>query len=277
MNHQVVYDNIISNAKYQNRIRFKKKDVNYVYYEDHHVKPKCLGGNNDKENLVLLTAREHYICHKLLTYIYPMNRLIIIAFHAMAYNKKYKKYICARDYKYAKELNSLSEMPETQRNKIRNANKNKKHTSEQNLKTSETTKKAMKRPEVKEHVHLALLGNTRHLNKSHSQSTKNIIAEKRKFQSPPMLGKHHSEATKQIIREKRKLQKNYSMQPDNKIRTGKRTSEEWQKLHPEIKILDPDGWDRSNYQFSWFEELIEYDEYLQRVCESTCMFNTNNK
>jgi hypothetical protein len=63
------------------------------------------------------------------------------------------------------------------------------------------------------------------------------------------------------------------MKPENKIYSGKRTSEEWQKLHPEIKIIDPDGWDRSNYQFSWFEELIEFDEYQQRLVESTCMFN----
>jgi hypothetical protein len=35
-------------------------------YERHHVIPKSLGGSNDKRNLVLLTPREHYICHLLL-------------------------------------------------------------------------------------------------------------------------------------------------------------------------------------------------------------------
>jgi hypothetical protein len=34
--------------------------------EKHHIIPKSLGGNN-KENLVKLTYREHYICHLLLT------------------------------------------------------------------------------------------------------------------------------------------------------------------------------------------------------------------
>ena len=36
------------------------------YKERHHILPKCLGGTNDKENLIDLYAREHYIAHKLL-------------------------------------------------------------------------------------------------------------------------------------------------------------------------------------------------------------------
>lgn len=56
-----LYYLIILNAISQER--FKNK---YVYYESHHIIPKSLGGSNDKNNLVLLTAREHYICHALL-------------------------------------------------------------------------------------------------------------------------------------------------------------------------------------------------------------------
>ena len=37
------------------------------YTEMHHVIPKSLGGNNNIDNLVRLTAREHFICHWLLT------------------------------------------------------------------------------------------------------------------------------------------------------------------------------------------------------------------
>ena len=33
-----------------------------------------------------------------------------------------------------------------------------------------------------------------------------------------------------------------------------KTSKEWQELYPEIKVLDPDGWDRENFKYSWFEE-----------------------
>jgi hypothetical protein len=35
-------------------------------FELHHIVPRSLGGSNDKENLVLLTFKEHYICHLLL-------------------------------------------------------------------------------------------------------------------------------------------------------------------------------------------------------------------
>lgn len=66
MNHQNIYNSIIENAKSKNRIKLKKNNINYVYYETHHILPKCLNGSNDKDNLVLLTAKEHYICHKLL-------------------------------------------------------------------------------------------------------------------------------------------------------------------------------------------------------------------
>lgn len=37
------------------------------YAEIHHIVPKSLGGSNDPTNLVKLTAREHFICHWLLT------------------------------------------------------------------------------------------------------------------------------------------------------------------------------------------------------------------
>lgn len=37
------------------------------YKERHHIIPSCLGGSNTKDNLVSLTAREHFLCHLLLT------------------------------------------------------------------------------------------------------------------------------------------------------------------------------------------------------------------
>lgn len=36
------------------------------YHERHHIIPKSLGGTNRKDNLVSLTAKEHFICHLLL-------------------------------------------------------------------------------------------------------------------------------------------------------------------------------------------------------------------
>lgn len=37
------------------------------YSEEHHIIPRSLGGTDEKENLIRLTAREHFIAHLLLT------------------------------------------------------------------------------------------------------------------------------------------------------------------------------------------------------------------
>ena len=74
MNYQIIYDQIIDRAK--NR---KKPDC---YCELHHIIPKSLGGSNDKENLVYLTAREHFIAHWLLKNIHK-NKQMIYAFFSM--------------------------------------------------------------------------------------------------------------------------------------------------------------------------------------------------
>lgn len=53
---------------YFNIINYAKVRVtNNGYYEKHHIIPKCLGGSNDYSNIIALTAREHFICHMLLT------------------------------------------------------------------------------------------------------------------------------------------------------------------------------------------------------------------
>jgi hypothetical protein len=57
----------------------KKPDC---YCELHHIKPKSMGGDNSKSNLVFLTAREHFIIHWLLKKIYN-NRKMINAFFCM--------------------------------------------------------------------------------------------------------------------------------------------------------------------------------------------------
>ena len=52
------YNNIIIKA--QNRASPEE------YTEKHHIIPKSLGGSDDNNNLVVLTSREHYLCHRLL-------------------------------------------------------------------------------------------------------------------------------------------------------------------------------------------------------------------
>jgi hypothetical protein len=48
-------------------INASKLRGNSGYSENHHIIPKSLGGSNNSQNLVRLTAREHYIVHHLLT------------------------------------------------------------------------------------------------------------------------------------------------------------------------------------------------------------------
>lgn len=45
----------------------QKRGSRGVYVERHHILPECLGGPNTADNLVFLTAREHIVCHALLT------------------------------------------------------------------------------------------------------------------------------------------------------------------------------------------------------------------
>lgn len=54
-----------------------------VYYETHHIIPKCLGGSNETCNLVKLTAKEHFFAHLLLTKIHPEEGKIHTAFWFM--------------------------------------------------------------------------------------------------------------------------------------------------------------------------------------------------
>ena len=51
---------------YYKIIEYRKNNPFDGYVERHHIIPKSLGGSNKKENIVALTAREHFVCHRLL-------------------------------------------------------------------------------------------------------------------------------------------------------------------------------------------------------------------
>ena len=104
-NWKIYYDELCSSRKKINRTKTKND-----YYELHHIIPKCLGGTNSADNLVLLTAREHYIAH-LLLYAYYKSiggvefRKISFALVAMSgFNKKQTRYkLSNRQYEIIKE------------------------------------------------------------------------------------------------------------------------------------------------------------------------------
>ena len=79
MNYERIYNQIIERAK--NRILVG-------YKETHHIIPRCMGGTDEKDNLVDLTAREHFICHLLLTRIYPTHKGLRLAVWNMCNTKR---------------------------------------------------------------------------------------------------------------------------------------------------------------------------------------------
>lgn len=72
---QKQYEQLINAAKFRNL-------PDQLYREVHHVVPVSMGGRDDADNLVELTAEEHFRAHYLLWKIYG-NREMTYAFHMM--------------------------------------------------------------------------------------------------------------------------------------------------------------------------------------------------
>ena len=113
MNYHRIYNSIIETRK--------NNPVSCGYFEVHHILPKSLGGTNTKENLVSLTAREHFICHFLLTKMFKKNTCkwykMIHAFMMLkASSKDQKRYSNSRLYesrrKFFRETLSFSQKGE---------------------------------------------------------------------------------------------------------------------------------------------------------------------
>lgn len=100
MNYQRIYNKIINN---------RKQNIFQGHTETHHIKPRSLGGTDNTENLVDLSAREHFICHLLLTKIYPEGSVEWIkmtkAFMCMMFRQSdmQKRYLNSRWYSFYKE------------------------------------------------------------------------------------------------------------------------------------------------------------------------------
>ncbi len=149
MDHQKIYDSIIENARKQNRIKYAG-----IYYENHHIIPKCLNGSDKQYNRILLSAREHFVCHKLLTYIYKENYKIISAFNLMIFMNKRKYGITSRDYEYVRELYAKTPIDEETRQKRKKII----HTKEWNNKISKTLKNHLVLDKTRQKISSSNLG-----------------------------------------------------------------------------------------------------------------------
>ena len=59
-----------------------------VYFEKHHIVPKCLGGLDDSTNIVNLLPEEHFVAHQLLVKINPGNPKLVFAVIIMTGKKE---------------------------------------------------------------------------------------------------------------------------------------------------------------------------------------------
>lgn len=97
------------------RLYFKiisAKKTKLGYTEIHHIVPRSLGGSNNSSNLVKLTAREHFLCHYLLTKMYRIGTVewhkMIKAFSIMrASALTQHRYINSRLYSSIREQMSI--------------------------------------------------------------------------------------------------------------------------------------------------------------------------
>lgn len=99
MKYKRIYDSIILN-----RIN---NPITIEYGETHHIVPKSLGGTNERTNLVKLTAREHFVCHLLLTKIHPTgtshHKMVRAVIMMMAESSNQSRHITSRTYQQLRE------------------------------------------------------------------------------------------------------------------------------------------------------------------------------
>ena len=92
MDYRKIYDSLMNTRLELKEQRIKEKRSG-SYFEGHHIIPKSKGGTGtstrpkNNSNIVLLTAREHFLAHWLLWRIYR-DRSSALAFHKMMSNTK---------------------------------------------------------------------------------------------------------------------------------------------------------------------------------------------
>ena len=125
MNYKNIYLNLCNRGKTTRKLN---------YSESHHILPRCMGGDDSENNLTVLTAKEHYLAHLLLTKIYD-NSSLMYAFGMMQTStKKMKRRYTSGQYQKMKHSYSTvmktnnpmfneetrKKMSETRREKFRN-------------------------------------------------------------------------------------------------------------------------------------------------------------
>lgn len=162
MNYEKLYDNLI-----QSRFSLKKEreilKKEGHYFEIHHIIPKCKGGTNDYDNLVILTAKEHFISHRILWVIYKDRQMALAYNRMLSCNKNQQRVYSSRQYQDAREAYRLTNLGNTFSKGLKR------------VKTQEQIEKHSKKMKGK------FIGeNNPFYGKKHSDETKNILSQKAK-------------------------------------------------------------------------------------------------
>lgn len=190
MDYHKLYNKIISNARHEMRVK-----GGGVYYERHHIIPRCIGGTDDVSNLVLLTAREHFIVHMILVEMYPVNsiewhKLVNATSMFMQISSNHSRYILSsRQYERIKKLLSDSKKGVPRSQAVKD-------------KISQTKRKNL------------YIASDRH---------REMMSKRMTGENNPMYGKTHSESARKKMHDARIGKKNPVVSESNRKRTGTET------------------------------------------------------
>lgn len=104
MNYLKIYENLISSRR-------NRTLESGMYYEKHHIIMRSHGGSDDAENLIYLTAREHFLAHRLLWAIYR-DRNSALAFSMMKRGRDGKLNLSSREFGNIREALAESQRGE---------------------------------------------------------------------------------------------------------------------------------------------------------------------
>lgn len=253
MNYQKNYDMLIS-TRYT--LKRSKKDG---IFESHHIIPKCLGGTDEIENLVLLTPREHFIAHMLLHKIYADNTGLR---HAILTFKQEGKYFNSRLYESVRNEHILY---------MKTNNPSKYLSEESKLSKSEKLKRYIKTDIHRKKISEAAKGKQRRLGAILSDNTKNKIKnsvkeyyannevspETREKLREAMTSKKHSSETIEKCKLSALNRKKYTCHHCNKLFDGGNFKQHMHKKHgynneeiikmKEKDLIKPEGWTAPNH------------------------------
>lgn len=187
MNYKRIYDSIIKNAR---------SKIYEDYTEKHHILPKCIGGNNNLDNIIVFSAKEHFICHLLLAKIYGGK--LIHAAHMMSNMGRYG----SKQYTWLKEEHAHL-MSLTHRGKIvSKETKQKQSDSWTKERRSNFSRKMKGRKRSKEHtekIRQKLIG------KKHTEEHKRNISIGNKGIKNGMFGKTHTKDARKRMSDANKI------------------------------------------------------------------------